>query len=302
MKQDTSVQRLAFLSILVGIVVFVLKFGAYYVTGSVALYSDALESIINVVASLVAWLAIRLSNKPADPNHPHGHHKVEYFSAVLEGILIIGAAFLIMREVWLAWEAPKTLEQPWLGLGINGGASLINAFWATLLINRGRASKSPALLADGKLLMTDVWTSAGVFAGLAAGLLTGWSFVDPILGVLVVLNILYQGWSVIGNSVQGLMDVSLAPEESLRIRDIISANSGSALEIHALKARMAGRVTFIEFHLVVKADMTVGDAHLISDRIENALIKQIADAKVVIHIEPEDEALLPSGTVAVPFA
>jgi cation diffusion facilitator family transporter len=302
MTEDTSVQRLAFWSIFIGITVLALKYGAYYVTGSVALYSDALESIVNVVAALAAWWAIGVSHKPADQNHPYGHHKAEYFSAVLEGVLIVVAALLILREVWLAWETPKTLEQPWLGLGINGIASVINAFWASLLISRGRKFKSPALLADGKHIMTDVVTSAGVFAGLIGAVLTGWTFLDPLLAVIVALNILWQGWSVIGSSVQGLMDVGVASEETMHIRDVISANAGGAIEVHDLKTRLAGRMTFIEFHLVVDATMSVGDAHIICDRIENALMKQIPDASVVIHVEPEDEAKLPLGTAAVPFA
>jgi cation diffusion facilitator family transporter len=302
MSEDTTVQRLAFWSIFIGMTVLALKYGAYYVTGSVALYSDALESIVNVVAAMAAWWAIRVSYKPADRNHPYGHHKAEYFSAVLEGVLIVVAALLILREVWLAWEATRTLEQPWLGLAINGGASVINAFWASLLISRGRKRKSPALLADGKHIMTDVVTSAGVFAGLVGAIMTGWTILDPLLAVIVALNILYQGWNVIGNSVQGLMDVGVATEETIHIRDVISANAGGALEVHDLKTRIAGRMTFIEFHLVVEANMSVGDAHIICDRIENALMHEIADASVVIHVEPEDEAKLPLGTVAVPFA
>ncbi|ATU90864.1 cation diffusion facilitator family transporter [Phyllobacterium zundukense] len=302
MSEDTTVQRLAFWSIFIGMTVLALKYGAYYVTGSVALYSDALESIVNVVAALAAWWAIRVSYKPADRNHPYGHHKAEYFSAVLEGVLIVVAALLILREVWLAWETPKTLDQPWLGLAINGGATVINAFWASLLINRGRKHRSPAMQADGKHIMTDVVTSVGVFAGLVGAVVTGWTFLDPLLAVMVALNILWQGWNVIGNSVQGLMDVGVDTEETMRIRDVISANAGGALEVHDLKTRIAGRMTFIEFHLVVEANMSVGDAHIICDRIENALMQQIPDASVVIHVEPEDEAKLPLGTVAVPFA
>jgi cation diffusion facilitator family transporter len=205
-------------------------------------------------------------------------------------------------EVWLAWQTPRTLEQPWLGLAINGGASIINAFWAYLLISRGRRHKSPALQADGKHIMTDVVTSAGVFAGLVGAVLTGWTILDPILAVIVALNILWQGWNVVGSSVQGLMDVGVATEETMRIRDVISANAGGALEVHDLKTRIAGRMTFIEFHLVVEANMSVGDAHIICDRIEEALMNEIPDASVVIHVEPEDEAKLPLGTVAVPFA
>ena len=302
MDGETTVRRLAFWSIFIGIAVLSLKYAAYHVTGSVALYSDALESIVNVVAALAAYWAILVSHKPADQNHPYGHHKAEYFSAVIEGVLIVLAALLILREVWMAWETPKTLDQPWLGLAINGGASLINAFWASLLLSRGRKFRSPALIADGKHIMTDVVTSAGVFAGLAGAVVTGWTFLDPLLAVIVAVNILWQGWGVIGNSVQGLMDGGVATEETMRIRDVISANAGGALEVHDLKTRVAGRMTFIEFHLVVEASMTVGDAHIICDRIENALMQQIPDASVVIHVEPEDEAKLPIGTAAVPFA
>ncbi|MDA4633402.1 cation diffusion facilitator family transporter, partial [Escherichia coli] len=229
--------------------VLALKYAAYHVTGSVALYSDALESIVNVVAALAAWWAIRVSHKPADQNHPFGHHKAEYFSAVLEGVLIVVAALLILREVWSAWEMPKVMEEPWLGLASNGGASLVNALWATLLISRGRRHKSPALLADGKHIMTDVVTSIGVFIGLVGAVITGWTFLDPLLAMIVALNILWQGWSVIGSSVQGLMDVGVPTEETMRIRDVISANADGALEVHDLKTRIAGRVTFIEFHL-----------------------------------------------------
>lgn len=302
MEGENVVQRLAFWSIFVGMGVLALKYAAYHVTGSVALYSDALESIVNVVAALAAWWAIRVSHKPADQNHPFGHHKAEYFSAVLEGVLIVVAALLILREVWSAWEMPKVMEEPWLGLAINGGASLVNALWATLLISRARRHKSPALLADGKHIMTDVVTSAGVFIGLVGAVITGWTFLDPLLAVIVALNILWQGWTVIGSSVQGLMDVGVPTEETMRIRDIISANAGGALEVHDLKTRIAGRVTFIEFHLVVHASMSVGDAHVICDRMENALMEQIPDSSVVIHVEPEEEAKLPIGTAAVPFA
>lgn len=302
MEGENVVQRLAFWSIFVGMGVLALKYAAYHVTGSVALYSDALESIVNVVAALAAWWAIRVSHKPADQNHPFGHHKAEYFSAVLEGVLIVVAALLILREVWSAWEMPKVMEEPWLGLAINGGASLVNALWATLLISRGRRHKSPALLADGKHIMTDVVTSIGVFIGLVGAVITGWTFLDPLLAMIVALNILWQGWGVIGSSVQGLMDVGVPSDETMRIRDIISANAGGALEVHDLKTRVAGRVTFIEFHLVVHASMSVGDAHVICDRMENALMQQIPDSSVVIHVEPEEEAKLPIGTAAVPFA
>jgi cation diffusion facilitator family transporter len=279
-----------------------LKFIAWRLTGSVALYSDALESIVNVIAATAAFWAIRISHTPADQDHPFGHHKAEYFSAVLEGVLIVVAALLILAEVWRAWQMPATLDQPWPGLAVNGAATAINLVWATLLIRTGRSHRSPALVADGKHIMTDVITSIGVIAGLIGAVATGWTILDPALAVIVALNILWQGWHVIGSSVQGLMDRAVGTEEHMRIRDIISANSKGALEVHDLKTRIAGRATFIEFHLVVDAGMTVGESHVICDRIEDALRAEIPSVRVIIHVEPDDEAKLPPGTAAVPFA
>ncbi|TKT77376.1 cation diffusion facilitator family transporter [Aquamicrobium sp. LC103] len=302
MTSKQRIQRLALWSIFIGIGVMALKYFAYHVTGSVALYSDALESVVNVIAALAAWWAIRVSHKPADQNHPYGHHKAEYFSAVIEGVLIVLAALMILREVWLAFQAPVRLDEPWLGLAINGLAAVINAGWATILIRTGRRERSPALLADGKHIMTDVVTSAGVLVGLIGAVVTGWTWLDPLLAVIVALNILWQGWQVIGSSVQGLMDVAVDPDEHIRIRDVISANSKGAIEVHDLRTRIAGRATFIEFHLVVDSKMSVGDAHVICDRIEDALREEIPSVRVIIHVEPDDEAKLPKGTAAVPFA
>ncbi len=302
MDASVKVRRLAAWSIPVALGVMGLKYLAYALTGSVALYSDALESIVNVIAALGAWWAISVSYKPADENHPFGHHKAEYISAVVEGVLITIAALLIAKEAWSALENPRQLDEPWLGLAINTGAAAINAFWAMLLIRTGRNARSPALEADGQHIMTDVFTSVGVLVGLVGAVITGWAILDPLLAILVAINILWQGWGVINKSVQGLMDIGVEPAEEMRIRDVISANAGGALEVHDLKTRIAGRVTFIEFHLVVVADMSVGDAHIICDRIEDALKAQIESARVVIHVEPEDEAKLPLGTSSVPFA
>ncbi|GAA4118687.1 cation diffusion facilitator family transporter [Aminobacter aganoensis] len=296
------VAKLAFWSIIIGAGVMGLKFVAWWLTGSVALYSDALESIVNVVAAMAAFWAIKISHKPADMGHQHGHHKAEYFSAVLEGVLIVVAALLILFEVWRSWGVPMDAERPWLGLGINGIAAVINAIWAGALIRVGRAERSPAMVADGHHIMTDVVTSAGVLIGLVAAVVTGWKILDPALAVIVALNILWQGWHVISSSMDGLMDRAVELDEHMRIRDIISANSKGAIEVHDLKTRIAGRATFIEFHLVVDADMTVGESHVICDRIEDALRDDIPSVRVIIHVEPDDEAKLPKGTVAVPFA
>jgi len=302
MDAKKKIQLLSTWSIPVAFGVLALKYLAFALTGSVALYSDALESIVNVITAVAAWWAIRVSHKPADQNHPFGHHKAEYFSAVVEGVLIVVAALLIFREAWGAIRAPRMLDQPWMGLAVNGAASVINAGWALLLMRVGRKEKSPALLADGRHIMTDVITSVGVLIGLVGALATGWEVLDPLLAIAVALNILWQGWHVINSSVQGLMDVGVDLDETIRIRDIISANAGGAIEVHDLKTRVAGRATFIEFHMVVAAEMSVGDAHVICDRIEDALKAVIPSARVIIHVEPEDEAKLPRGTAAVPFA
>lgn len=299
---DSRLKQLAIWSIPVAIVVFALKYFAYYVTGSVALYSDALESIVNVIAAIAAYVAILISMKPADNDHPFGHTKAEYFSAILEGAMIFVAAIMILRESWPLLTSSHLPEQPGYGLAINLAASAINAIWAFILIKQGKISHSPALKADGMHLMTDVFTSFGVLAGLLAAILTGWAILDPVLAIIVALNILWQGWKVINNSVQGLMDVGVELEETMRIRDTISSHAAGAIEAHDLRTRVAGQVTFIEFHLVVPSKMTVGDAHDICNRIEDALKKEVENARIVIHIEPEEEAKLPKGTTAVPIA
>jgi cation diffusion facilitator family transporter len=296
------VSTLAFWSIVIALVVLCLKATAWWMTGSVALYSDALESTVNVIAAFAAFWAIRVSHKPPDEDHPFGHHKAEYFSAVLEGVLIVVAALLILTQVWRSFHHPAALEQPWQGLAVNGVATAVNAAWAWVLIRTGRRDKSPALAADGRHIMTDVVTSVGVLIGLVGVVLTGWRLLDPALAVIVALNILWQGWHVIGSSLNGLMDRAVDIHDNMRIRDIISANSKGAIEVHDLKTRIAGRATFIEFHLIVDGGMAVRESHLICDRIEDALKAEIPSVRVVIHVEPDDEAKLPKGTAAVPFA
>jgi cation diffusion facilitator family transporter len=302
MTPRQKVAFLAFWSIVIAFGVMGLKFVAWRITGSVALYSDALESIVNVIAAAAAFWAITVSHRPADQGHPFGHHKAEYFSAVLEGVLIGIAALLILMEVARNWQSPPLVDQPLNGMAVNGVATLLNAAWAFVLIHVGRSQKSPALIADGQHIMTDVVTSVGVLAGLVGVVATGWSILDPLLAMLVALNILWQGWKVVGSSLDGLMDRAVDTADHMRIRDIISANSKGAIEVHDLKTRIAGRATFIEFHLVVDAAMSVGESHVICDRIEAALKAEIQSVRVTIHVEPDDEAKLPPGTAAVPFA
>jgi cation diffusion facilitator family transporter len=263
-------------SIVVAAVVLGLKYLAYRVTGSVALYSDALESIVNLITALVALYAIHVSAQPADRRHQFGHHKAEYFSAVIEGVLIVVAALLIFHQAYDAYLHPRALNEPVRGLAINGVATAINAGWSYFLLTWGRRQRSPALVGDGWHLMTDVATSVGVIGGLLLAMQTGWHVLDPALAALVGANILWAGWRLVRESVSGLMDEAVTAEV--------------AIEAHDVKTRMAGRATFIEFHLVVPGNMTVAASHRICDRIEQALQAAVLDAQVLIHVEPEEEA------------
>jgi cation diffusion facilitator family transporter len=277
-------------SIVVAAIVFGLKYLAYWVTGSVALYSDALESIVNLITAAVALFAIHVSAQPADRRHQFGHHKAEYFSAVIEGVLIVVAALLILHEAYDALVRPRMLSEPARGLAINGLATAINAGWSYFLLTWGRRQRSPALVGDGWHLLTDVATSIGVIVGLALAMATGWQILDPALAALVAANILWAGWRLVRESVSGLMDEAVTAEVARHIRDVISSNAEGAIEAHDVKTRTAGRATFIEFHLVVPGSMTVAASHVICDRIEQALQAAVLDAQVLIHVEPEEEA------------
>ncbi len=281
------VSRLAFWSIIIAFVVMAIKFLAWWLSGSVALYSDALESIVNVLAAMVAWFAIRLAHKPADHNHQFGHHKAEYFSAVIEGVLIVVAALLIFEEAISALIASRTLEEPGLGMAVNVVATAINAFWAWLLISTGKKERSPALAADGRHILADVVTSVGVLFGLVIVMLTGWVMLDAIMAIIVGANVLREGWKLVYTSANGLMDVSPDLDEIALIEKTILANAGGALEVHDIKTRVAGPVVFVEFHLVVDGTMSVEDSHVICDRIEDQLKKAVRGIVPTIHVEPD---------------
>jgi cation diffusion facilitator family transporter len=285
-----NVARLAIVSIMLATAVTGMKYFAYLRTGSIALYSDALESIINVVTAVAAFVAVRIAARPADRRHPFGHQKAEFFSAGLEGALIVVAALMILREAHNGWNNPRILEAPAEGLAINGLATAINALWSWFLISRGRAWRSPAITADGWHLLTDVMTSVGVLLGLLLALTTGWWRLDPMLAAVVAVNILYTGWRITTQSVSGLMDESVAGEVLDKIRHVIGSSAWGAIQVHDLRTRTAGRATFIEFHLVVPGKMTVAAAHAICDRIEDALTAAIDGSEVLIHVEPEGEA------------
>lgn len=284
--------RLAIGSLVVGLAVMALKLVAWGLTGSLALMSDALESLVNLATALAVIVALRVAKRPADANHPYGHHKAEFFSAVLEGVLIVLAALFILREAWDGFQAPAPLEAPMLGLAINAGAGAINGLWAWLLIREGRRHRSPALVADGRHLLTDVVSSVGVLIGVGLAVLTGWWVLDPVMAVLVALNILWSGWGVIKGSLSGLMDEAVSESEQATIRAAIArtARDDVAIEAHDLRTRHAGPVTFVDFHLVVPGEITVEAAHELCDRIETAIQAALPGTRVTIHVEPEHKA------------
>ena len=281
---------LAIGSVVVAIAVLALKAVAWWLTGSVALLADALESIVNVAAAAAALAAISFSARPADANHPYGHAKAEYFSAVLEGALIIVAAMLILHQAWGAFLEPRAPEQAKLGLAISAVATAVNAAWAMKLMRRGREIRSPALIADAHHLWSDVVTSAGVIVGVGLVALTGVLWLDPLLAALTAGNILFSGFRLLRESVGGLMDEAVPPATMERIRRIVAAEAEGAIEAHDLRSRHAGRYTFLEFHLVVPGSMTVRESHDICDRIEAALKAELDSAIITIHVEPEGKA------------
>jgi cation diffusion facilitator family transporter len=283
-------ERLAIGSIALGCLVLGLKAAAWWLTSSAALYSDALESIVNVVASILALAALRVAAMPADSNHPYGHAKAELFSAIVEGGLIVVAAFSIFEHAWATWHDLHPLGMAVEGIALNALATVLNGVWSWLLVRAGRRLRSPALVADGQHLMTDVVTSLGVLTGLGLVVVTGYVRLDPILAVAIGVYVLWSGMRMISGSVGGLMDA--APEQAVvrRIRELVAESATGAIEAHDLRMRHAGRATFVDFHLVVPGSMSVAEAHAICDRIEARLRADMEHLMITIHVEPEEKA------------
>jgi cation diffusion facilitator family transporter len=283
-------ERIAIGSIGIGCLVLALKGAAWWVTGSVALYSDALESTVNVAAGLLAFGALRFAARPADANHPYGHDKAEFFAAVIEGVLIVIAALSIFGQAWITWHNPHPLDMPAEGIGLNAVATILNAGWSFLLLRTGQRLRSPALQADGRHLRADVVTSAGIALGVALAVVSGRLILDPVLAAAAGVYVLWSGMATISSSVGGLMDAAPAQAVIDRIRELVAESATGALEAHDLRTRHAGRLTFLEFHLVVPGAMTVAESHAICDRIEEALRREMEQLVVTIHVEPPEKA------------
>lgn len=283
-------ERIAGASILVGVLVLGLKGAAWWLTGSAGLYSDALESVVNVASAALAFAAFLYASRPADANHPYGHDKAEFFAAVIDGVLIVLAALSILHEAWRAWQAPRGLDMPGPGLLLNTAATVLNAAWAAVLLRTGRRARSAALTADGKHLIADVATSVGVTCGVGLAVVTGVMILDPLVAAATAVHVLWSGMRMIAASVGGLMDAAPPPDTVERIRRVVGDHAAGALEAHDLRTRHAGRITFLEFHLVVPGEMRVADAHAICDRVEAALKAEVEGLTITIHVEPEGKA------------
>ncbi len=279
-------ERIAAGSIAIGCLVLVLKGAAWWITGSAALYSDALESIVNVAASVIALAALRFAAIPPDANHPYGHDKAEFFSAVIEGVLIVIAALSIFRHAWETWQDLRPIVQPGEGLALNAIATVLNGGWSALLIRSGKRLRSPTLLADGWHLLADVVTSIGVAIGVGLVVLTGYLVLDPIIAAATGVYVLWSGMAMIWMSVGGLMDAAPQPAVVQRIRALVAASAAGAIEAHDLRMRHAGKLTFLEFHLVVPGSMTVAESHAICDHIEEVLRAEMQHLVITIHVEP----------------
>lgn len=285
-----DLSRYGWLAVATALATIALKAGAWLVTGSVGLLADAAESIVNLVAAVVALIALKIAVKPADANHNFGHTKAEYFSAAVEGVMIFIAAISIGIFAVQRLLVPQPLEAVGVGLAISVVASVLNGAVALLLIRAGRRHHSIALKADGKHLMTDVWTSAGVLAGIVLVWLTGWDWLDPVIAIAVGVNILFAGYALVQESTAGLMDVSLPEEDNERLRAILSSRAGAEVGFHLMRTRVSGTRQFMEFHLLVPDEWSVKQGHDFLEDLSDEIVSEFPRMTVTGHIEPINDA------------
>jgi cation diffusion facilitator family transporter len=292
MQDRASLTRYAWLSIGAALATIFLKAGAYFLTDSVGLLSDAIESFVNLAGAIMALTMLTIAARPADEEHVYGHSKAEYFASVTEGILILAAAIGILSTAIGRLIDPRPLEQLGIGLTISIIASLINFFVARIILNAGRTSRSITLEADAHHLMTDVWTSVGVIGGVAIGGFTGWNILDPIVAILVALNIIWTGFQLVRRSVSGLMDEALPESDQEKIRDVMAKYSDKGVDFHALRTRQAAARGFMSVHILVPGDWTVHDAHHIAEDFESDVREALGGVVTVFtHLEPAEDEL-----------
>ena len=288
-----ELKRYAWLSIAAAIATILLKGAAWWLTGSVGLLSDALESIVNLAGALMALAMLSLAATPADDRHAYGHGKAEYFSSAFEGFLILLAAVSIAYTAIDRLLHPHMIEDIGVGLLVSVAASLINLFAARELLKAGRAYNSITLEADAKHLLTDVWTSAGVILGVALVWISGWLWLDPVLAILVAANIVWTGWQLLQRSASGLMDEAISKVQIEAVEAVLEKYRSQGLEFHALRTRQAGRQAFITLHVLVPGDWTVQCGHDRLEQIETDIRAAVPFSHLTTHLEPiEDPASL----------
>ena len=283
--------RYIWLSIAAAVATIALKTGAWYLTGSVGLLSDAVESVINLAAAVMALVMLKISMLPPDANHEFGHGKAEYFSSLVEGLLIMVAAGGIAYTAAERFMNPQPVEQIGAGLFVSLIASVINFTVSRILLNAGRKYRSITLEADAQHLMTDVWTSAAVIAGVGVVGLTGWLKLDSIVAFAVSLNILWTAFAIIKRSVAGLMDASLSVQELHIIESVLSRYREKDVQFHALLTRQGASRRFVSVHVLVQGSMSVHDAHHIAEDFEKDIRTALPDTVVFTHIEPVDDEI-----------
>lgn len=291
MQNRTSLTRFAWISIGAAFATIILKTGAYWLTGSVGLLSDAIESLVNLAGAVMALFMLIIAARPADEDHVYGHSKAEYFASVTEGVLILGAALGIIITAVQRLLHPKAIEELGLGLVVSIAASVVNFVVSRILLKAGKERQSISLEADAHHLMTDVWTSVGVIGGVAVAGFTNWQTLDPIVAIVVALNIIWTGFQLVRRSVSGLMDEVLPAQEQKLIEDVMAKYRERGVNFHALRTRQAAARRFMSVHVLVPGEWTVHDAHHIAEDFENDIRTKLGGVITVFtHLEPaEDE-------------
>jgi cation diffusion facilitator family transporter len=284
-----SLKRFAWLSIIAAIGTIILKGLAWWLTGSVGLLSDALESFVNLAGAMMALAMLTIAEQPADDQHTYGHGKAEYFSCGFEGLLILIAAIAIGICATERLLHPRPLFDVGIGLGVSVAASLLNLVVARILLAAGREHRSLTLEADAQHLMTDVWTTIGVIGGVGATVLTGWLWPDPLIALLVAANIVWTGWKLVYRSMSGLMDGALSPEDHGQVVEILDRYRTEGIDYHALRTRESGARRFVELHLLVPGVWSVRRGHDLAERVESDIRDALACATVITHVEPLED-------------
>jgi cation diffusion facilitator family transporter len=283
---ELGLERFAWLSIVAAVVTIALKAGAFALTGSVGLLSDAAESLVNLGAGVIALVALRVAARPPDHNHDYGHGKAEYFSAGAEGLMIFVAAAVILYSAVHRLLNPVALEKLGWGLLIVAAASVVNGLVAIVLLRAGRAHRSVTLTADGRHLMTDVVTSAGVIVGVLLVALTGWAPLDPLVAILVGLNILVTGYRLVSSSVTSLLDAALPPDDLAALHAALDGVRSSEVEFDEIRTRESGRQRFVSLTVRLPGDWTVERAHEVTDEVERAIGGALPGVQVQTHVVP----------------